>query len=221
MHEPRRASKVGRQEKAGWLRFGTPERPTLILVPSLLPFPPTPLFAKDVQTKAELWKREKRQKYRSQSSRNEVSVCKKMVVNITLSCEKSSMFQGFLQVSHIYLAPNLSSSLSFLPPHFSRINLFRSGKVAVTTTPSRAKALRAWKEECRKRGEEKSQVIYSPLKEPPPWPQGERSGASILLPPTSHPPPWSDLPCRCFEASPPRTNGQIRPSGSGLDSFVV
>ena len=53
------SSKVGEQEKAGWygwLRFGTPERPTLILVPSLLLFPLTPLFAKGVQTKAELWK---------------------------------------------------------------------------------------------------------------------------------------------------------------------
>ena len=85
--------------------------------------------------------------------------------------------------------------LSLLPPHFSRINLFRSGKVAVTTTPSRESRARG-RRECRKRGEEKSQVIYSPPKEPPP--QGERSGASILLPPI---PPGQICPAR--EASLP------------------
>ena len=114
----------------------------------------------------------------------------------------------------------LTPSLSFLPAHFSRINLFRSGKVAVTTTQSRAKALRGDWRECRKRGEEKSQVIYSPLKEPQPQGQSEWG----IHPPPSHLPSpaqvRSALPLLRSIPSPHKWSNPAIWKG-WLDSFVA
>ena len=112
---------------------------------------------------------------------------------------KPGLFPGFPTFAH-FSSLSLLLSPSCTPAHFSRINLFRSGKVAVTTTLSRES--RGKKGEGGGR-EEKSQVIYSPLKEPP-------SGAFIflfhLLPIPSRALPSLKHPSPC-------TNGQILPSG--------
>ena len=179
---PRQAGREGPRE--------APERPTLILVP-LRPFRFLQCAA---QTKAELEesggktteveqnsnaisqrKRSINSRPVARAPRGDVRHCQVVFSWLSSHSPVSPSLLGANPPKSL-LSLSLSLSLSpFLPPHFSRINLFRCGKVAVTTTPSRARV-----GEARKREEKAKNVIYSPLKEPPSE-LARASGTSILL----------------------------------------